>query len=268
MTANFKGTAKRIDDIDLPKLGALINVGEDELHAFMDVETRGSGFDDQGRPRILFERHKFYKYLPKAKRAQAVKAGLASPTAGGYGKESVQYEKLRRAMEIDDLAAKYACSWGLAQIMGFNHKLAGYATVDAMIQAFMEDEENHLKAAIQFIKNTGLDDDLREHRWASFAAGYNGQDYKRNQYDTKLAEAYAKWKRIKDTPWTAEPEVKEAPTVVVVPKPEEGTATVVVTPVQDNPPASPSIPTTKKGLAVLFAIIASLVTGIIKYFGG
>ena len=43
----FKGAAKRIEDIDLPRLGVQIGVGEDELHAFMDAETRGSGFDSQ-----------------------------------------------------------------------------------------------------------------------------------------------------------------------------------------------------------------------------
>jgi hypothetical protein len=266
MSTSFKGTAKRIDDIDLPRLGAQLGVGEDELHAFIEAETRGSGFDDQGRPRILFERHKFYKYLPASKRDAAVKAGLASPKAGGYGKESTQYAKLERAIAIDRKAALYACSWGLAQIMGFNHKLAGYDDVEEMVAAFMEDEENHLAAAVQFIQNTKLDDELRRHDWAGFAKGYNGPDYRINRYDEKLAEAYAKWKRIKDTPWS--PAVPADTPAVVVPAPKEGEAIVVVTPNLDNPPAAPAIPTSKKGLAVLFSIIAALFAGVVKYFGG
>ena len=45
---NFtNGRAKRLDDIDLPKIGAMIGVGEDELHAVIDVESRGTSF---GRP--------------------------------------------------------------------------------------------------------------------------------------------------------------------------------------------------------------------------
>lgn len=224
MAENFKGAAKRLDDIDLPKLGAELGVGEDELHAFIDVETRGTGFDDQGRPRILFERHKFYKYLPAAKRAAAVKAGLANKAPGGYGKDSDQYPKLLRAMAIDRRAALYACSWGLGQIMGFNHKLAGYDSVEDMIEAFKADEENHLKAAVAFIKNTGLDDELRRHDWKGFAKGYNGVNYRINRYDERLAEAFEKWRRIKDTPW--KPEVEEAdskpfPLEVPEPKPEQ-----------------------------------------------
>lgn len=197
----FKGAAKRLDDTDLPRLGAEIGVGEDELHAFIEAETRGSGFDDQGRPRILFERHKFYKYCPAAKRDAAVKAGLANSRAGGYGKESEQYGKLQRAMAIDEQAALLSCSWGLAQVMGFNHKLAGYSTVAAMIRAFMADEENHLQAAVNFIKASGLDDELRRHDWKGFAKGYNGSGYAANEYDKKLATAFAKWQKIKDTPY-------------------------------------------------------------------
>ncbi|QDC00382.1 N-acetylmuramidase family protein [Mesorhizobium sp. 8] len=202
MDTTFRGAAKRLDDIDLPKLGHLIGVGEDELHAFIDVETRGSGFDAQGRPVILFERHKFYKYLPAEKRAKAVAAGLANAKAGGYGKESEQYPKLLKAIAIDRKAALYSCSWGLAQVMGFNHKLAGYDDVEDMVEAFMVDEENHLAAAVAFIKNCNLDGALRRHDWAGFAKGYNGANYKINAYDKKLAESFAKWSRIKDTPWS------------------------------------------------------------------
>lgn len=197
----FKGAAKRLDDIDLPRIASQIGVGEDEVHAFIDAETRGSGFDDQGRPKILFERHKFYLFCSKEKLPTAIKAGLANKRAGGYGKESEQYAKLARAMKIDERAALLSCSWGLAQIMGFNHLTAGYATIDAMILAFMADEENHLQAAITFIKNSGLDDELRQHDWKGFAKGYNGTNYAINKYDQKLAAAFAKWSKIKDTPY-------------------------------------------------------------------
>jgi len=242
MTLAFKGAAKRIDDIDLPRLGAQIGVGEDELHAFLEAETRGSGFDPQGRPKILFERHKFYKYLPEEKRAAAVKLGLASTKPGGYGKESEQYGKLARAIEIDREAALLSCSWGLAQIMGFNHKLAGYATVEAMVQAFMEDEENHLQAAVNFIKATKLDDELRAHNWAAFAKGYNGSDYRRNKYDEKLAAAYAKWSKIRDTPWKPETEPKPVP----LPPPV---------------PAKPEAPTKKSFLEILQSIFSLVLKG-------
>jgi N-acetylmuramidase len=84
----FRGAAKRLDDIDLPRIGARIGVGEDELHAFMEVEAAGSGFDRQGRPKMLFEPHVFWRHLPKAKRAEAERQGLAYPKwkPGAYPK--------------------------------------------------------------------------------------------------------------------------------------------------------------------------------------
>ena len=33
----FKGRAKKLDDVDLPRIGARIGVGEDELHAFLAI---------------------------------------------------------------------------------------------------------------------------------------------------------------------------------------------------------------------------------------
>ncbi|MER8830438.1 hypothetical protein NKH73_25245 [Mesorhizobium sp. M0938] len=56
MDTTFRGAARRLDDLDLPKLGALIGVGEDEIHAFLDVEISGYGFHAHGRPIIRIRR--------------------------------------------------------------------------------------------------------------------------------------------------------------------------------------------------------------------
>ncbi len=199
---DFRGAAKRLDDIDIPRIGATIGVGEDEIHAVIDVETgNGKGFDARGRPKMLFEPHIFYRELPKAKRQEAVAAGLAYPKwRRDYPSDS--YPRLRAAMKIDPVAALRSCSWGLGQVMGFNHKMAGYDTIEAMVRAFMEDEEHHLAAMVDFIKSAGLDDEIRRHDWSGFARGYNGSGYRQNRYHLKLASAFAKWRKLKDTPWT------------------------------------------------------------------
>lgn len=199
----FRGAGTLLDDLDLPRIGATIGVGEDELHAFMEVESRGGGFDALGRPKILFEPHKFHLHLPSELRSVAVEAGLAAPRWGAipYGKESEQYGRLERAMRIDEEAALKSCSWGAFQIMGENHKMVGYSTVQDMVRAFMDDEEHHLAAAVAFIQASGIDDDLRNHRWAVVARVYNGPGYRKNRYDEKMAKAFARWRGIKDTPW-------------------------------------------------------------------
>lgn len=208
----FKGRAKRLDDIDLPKLGARLGVGEDHIHMFLDVETNGSGFLKNGEVKKLFERHKFHKELKggdPAKLKRAINAGLANPRAGGYGPESAQRAKIEKAMAIDETAALRSTSWGLGQVMGFNHKAAGYPTVQAMVKAFMDDEEAQLEGSVNFILNNRLDDELRKCKpgdpesCRAFASGYNGSGYRRNNYHVKMADALLKWSRIKDTPYSA-----------------------------------------------------------------
>lgn len=197
---NLVGKAKRLDDIDLPKIGRLIGVGEDEIHAVIDVESRGSGFDDLNRPAMLFEPHVFWRQLgPGPLRERAAEEGLAYPTWGERSYPRDSYIRLVPAMAINRDAALRSASWGMGQIMGFNAGLCGYSCAEAMVEAFKEDEEIQLKAMVDFIVTAGLDDELRRHDWRGFARGYNGPEYAKNSYHIKLARAYAKWSRIRDT---------------------------------------------------------------------
>lgn len=195
---DFKGAAIRLDDVDFPIMAHRISVSEDVMRAVVAVEAAGSGFDRQGRPKMLFEPHIFYRNLSGAKRARAVSEGLAYEDwrPGNYPSDS--YPRLLKAMEIDAEAALKSASWGAGQILGVNHVDAGYGTIESMVEAFAEDEENHFEAMVAFILANNLDDDLRRLDWHGFARGYNGSGYKRNGYHTKLASAYARWQGIPD----------------------------------------------------------------------
>jgi len=197
---NFIGKAERLSDVDLPRLGATIDVGEDEIHAVLDVECRGKGFDRKGRPVMLFEPHIFYRELTGAERDLAVAKGLAYPKwRRSYPKDS--YPRLMEAMQINREAALRSASWGLGQIMGFNCSLCGYPSAQAMVMAFTDGEDIQLEAMIRFIVSAGIDDELRNHDWSGFARHYNGSGYAKHGYHTRLAKAYAKWSRIPDTEW-------------------------------------------------------------------
>ncbi|WP_232629718.1 N-acetylmuramidase domain-containing protein [Methylobacterium sp. Leaf118] len=198
---NFIGKAKRLEDGDIPWIGAAIGVGEDELRAFIDVESRGQGFDAQNRPTILFEPHLFWRNLPGHKRDRAAKENLAAPRWGmiRYGKYSEQYRRLEAAIEIDVEAGLKSASWGLCQVIGSNHRMVGYDTVEEFVKAIMDDEESHLKACVEFLKSSGIDDDLRARRWEVVARVYNGPAYKRNGYDIKLKRRYEYWRSQPDS---------------------------------------------------------------------
>nr|WP_292536301.1 N-acetylmuramidase family protein [Mesorhizobium sp.] len=215
MDMTFKGAARRLDDLDLPKLGANIGVGEDEIHAFLDVETSGHGFDAQGRPVILFEPHVFYRNLAGAARAKAVAAGLAYAKWGEKPYPRDSYPRLKAACAIDETAALRSASWGLGQVLGENFRAAGFATVQAMVEAMMADEALQLAAAVNFIAANRLDGKLRRHDWAGFAKGDNGASYAKNAYDTRLAEAFRKWSGIRDAP-AAAPAQPPAPVAIEI----------------------------------------------------
>lgn len=209
----FVGAAKRIEDVDLPRIGHEIGVGEDVIHAILDVESRGKGFDSKGRPIILFEPHIFYRQLKRepALQSRAVSAGLAYPKwRRDYPNDS--YPRLEKAIAIHEGAALRSASWGLGQVMGFNHASAGFDSVQAFVRAMMDDEDNHLEAMIAFIVSAGLDDELRDLETATtrsarvaaaaaFARGYNGAGYAQNRYHIRIADRFEWWRGKPDTPW-------------------------------------------------------------------
>lgn len=215
--AGFKGAAVRLADVDLPRIGALIGVGEDELHAVIDVESSGSGFDKLGRPKMLFEPHVFWRHLGAgAKRDRAASLGIAYAKwkPGNYPSDS--YPRLAQAMDIDVEAALKSASWGLTQILGENHVDLGFLTAADMIVAFCGGEAAHLTGTVALIRSKGLAGKLKAHDWAAVARGWNGPGYAANRYDDKLAAAFAKWNRIPDTPWSP---AAAAPVVTTAPVP-------------------------------------------------
>lgn len=254
---NFIGRAERLSDVDLPRIGAEIGVGEDEIHAVLDVESRGYGFDRRGRPVMLFEPHIFWRELGDGpQRDAAARLGLARPRwVRDYPRDS--YPRLEQAMKINQEAALRSASWGLGQIMGFNAGLCGYRSAAEMVRDFTNSEAAQLRAMIRFIASAGLDDELRRHDWRGFARGYNGAGYAAHDYHGRLARAYAKWAAIPDTEWKratalvtahAEPQEPAEPPV----RPDMG---------QDAPPDDPPPSRPVGPLAAIGAGIAAAVAG-------
>lgn len=194
-----KNPSKKLSKQDIIDTADLLNVEPAALKAVIDIEARSSGFDSQGRPTILFERHKFWDELGKINyftwREKFLEEypDVCNPKSGGYNLRD-QYEKLRIASALNWDAAHMACSWGLGQIMGFHWKLLGYDSVKSFVDAMYESEVKQLEAMSRFLKVNKLDVKLRNLDWKGFARGYNGVAYAKNKYDVKLAAAYKKAK--------------------------------------------------------------------------
>ena len=171
------------------------------LRAVIEVEAAGDGFLPDGKPKILFEPHVFYRllgnknYFTVRKNAMLNDGDICYPKWGTlpYGKVSQQHERLERAAKYDRESALMACSWCLFQVMGFNWSSLGYTSLQEFVNDMYRDEASQVDAGVRFIKRNKLDVYLNKLDWASFAKGYNGSGYAKNKYDKKLAAAYRKY---------------------------------------------------------------------------
>lgn len=189
--------ARHLSHADLVRAADQLGVPLATVRAVNEVESRGEGFLPDGRPVILFERHKFYQQLEKHGIDPAPIAAkypnLCNPEAGGYRGGDAEYARLEQAKRIHLEAAYEACSWGAFQVMGFHAQGLGYPGVIDFVRCMYENEAAHLEAFVRYVQHFGLAGHLKARKWAAFAKGYNGPAYARNLYDTKLARAYDKY---------------------------------------------------------------------------
>lgn len=185
---NFQGAGEPVTQEGFLSVLDLLGLKAPELLAVVSVETSGCGFLPDRRPAILFERHIFSRTT--GGKFDASHPDISNPKPGGYKFGADEYPRLAAAIQLDRDAALQSASWGAGQIMGFNFKAAGYPDVESMVQDACAGEDGQLKAMANFLKSSGLHRALAAHDWTSFARGYNGADFQKNNYDARLAGAF------------------------------------------------------------------------------
>lgn len=191
----------RLCDQDFADMAQRLGVEEASLRAVVEVEcsSRG-GFLSDGRPRILFEGHIFWKQL-LARGINPEPLAAAHPDIlyprwtrihykGGKG----EWERFERAAAISPEAAVESASWGLFQIMGFHWRSCGCASPSDFRRRMESSEREQMALALKFLEKTGIVRWLKTKDWCTFALRYNGSAYKANRYDERLAAAYRKFK--------------------------------------------------------------------------
>lgn len=166
------------------------------LKAIAMVETEGQGFFSPGVPKILFERHIFYRQLVKncgqhfADVVRKTNPDICDPVSGGYGKYSEQHPKLQRAVAINRQSALEAASWGAGQVLGKNWKSLGYDSVQQLVNDAYSDI-GQLRMMVRFLKaNPAIILAARAENWDEVALRYNGPEYRKNNYHIKMRDAY------------------------------------------------------------------------------
>ena len=185
---------RTIPDKTWAPLAQSLNVSVAALRAVAAVESAGDGFllAPPELPKILFEGHAFHRLTQG--RFDTAHPTLSYPkwTKQFYSKTGAgEWHRLNAACALDRRAALQSASWGMFQIMGFNYALCGHTDVEAFVAQQKAGAAEQLECFVRFISRDIFLSALRERRWAAFARAYNGPGDKLNQYDTKLAAAYA-----------------------------------------------------------------------------
>lgn len=174
----------------------------------VDKESAGRAFykvDGENLPAIRYEGHYLYRLLkpwPKV-RAAAVKAGFASKSSGvvkNPGNMASRYTFLARVSQwlmVQDMGtlgsnqksdlAYQSISIGIGQVMGSHYTLLGYSSALSMFNHAAKNFEGQVDQMLEFIYvNKNLLRAAQNYNFTAFAKGYNGPNYKVNNYDVDL----------------------------------------------------------------------------------
>lgn len=192
-----RGEGKQLTEEDFKLAARLLDVEPAALKAVKAVESgQYGGFLASGRPVILFEGHIFWSQLKKKGiNPEAYVKGnedILYPkwNKSHYKSGEAEYTRLDKARKINRDAADASASWGMFQIMGFNHVACGEKTVAGFVKMMHKSELHQLLLSARFIRSAGMLPALQKKNWAEFAKRYNGPAYAQNKYDQKLDAAY------------------------------------------------------------------------------
>ena len=173
-------------------LAAKVGIDIGQAVAVVGIESGGNGFGSDGRMIIRFEVHLFWSqwgaqnpdafnthfaFNPDVVwQGHKVRANANAPWQEVHsGRQASEWDAFELAQRLNDRAAKLSISMGLAQVVGFNFRRIGYATVEAMFDALNQDERLHVLSLFSFIAaDANMVRALQQNDLVSFARGYNG----------------------------------------------------------------------------------------------
>jgi hypothetical protein len=189
-------------ETDYLDAGARLKIAPAAIKAFWKTEANGAGFQ-AGLPKILPEPHRFSRNTGRV--FDLSNPTLSYPVWGSRPYPAKQDDRYRvllawigllasRDMPID--AAFASASYGAPQIMGENFTACGYPDPIRFAFAMARDEKTQLAAFMSFVTAAGILPALRNvttvpKSWEIVAAKYNGTGFRKNDYHTKMARAYA-----------------------------------------------------------------------------
>lgn len=187
--------AAPVTEADIAGFAARLGATPRQVRAVARVESGGSGWDDQGLLKCLYERHYGWK------RFKLHNPLLSNPSPGGYTIDADRdltndsWEKIAdAALSFREPAKAFECaSWGKFQIMGAWWEKLGYPSVVEFVFGMSRSEAAHYEAFVRYIERFGLIDAFRRvdgnpMNCLALARGYNGKG--QQGYDSRIAHAW------------------------------------------------------------------------------
>jgi len=179
--------AKAVTDEQMHTLADYMEVSYNQLTAVSNVESAGAGYDKYGRPKILYERHKFSDFTYGMFDIES----WSNPDPGGYNEDS--WDKLEYAIGADLRSAFKSCSWGKFQVMGFWFPNMEFCSALELAYSTVISEFHQYKLFVEYIRMNHLTDELQmvstdPDDCRPFAKGYNGPAYEDGNYHVKIAD--------------------------------------------------------------------------------
>lgn len=202
-TAHPKDKIQRLTEEDYESVAERLGIETAVIKAVVEIEAGKThqGFYAPGKPIINFDISMFRRFAGKkginlARYARTHAVVFSRPNAARYGStQAAQHERLRVARSIDETVAIQGCFWGMFQIGGFNWHKCGCSSIQEFEKRMSESEASQLELFADFVINSGMLPALRAKNWSMFASKYNGSSYARRGYHTRLAAAYARYKK-------------------------------------------------------------------------
>ena len=186
--------------------------------AVMAVESGGEGFGPDGRLKIRFENHLFYRNWGNQNQEifnkhfvfdqnQQWKGHMWRPTESEdwrtfHGNQTTEWEVFDFARTLKGKAAKLSVSIGAPQILGSNFQRCGYDSVQSMWDDFADSlngERYQAIALFKFIETDSLNRGipaLQQGDYSAFAEMYNGSGNAAS-YGKQIADRVEAFKKLR-----------------------------------------------------------------------
>lgn len=197
----------------LKQKASALGISSAAAAAVLKCESGGAGFHrTSGKMIIRFENHIFWDQWGSSNASRFHEHFLYSsgqrwtghkyrmsptdPWASFHGTQSKEWQVLELARSMNDTAALKSISMGAAQVMGFNYKTLGYASVQDMFESMSVSLPSQLDGMFAYIQaSRTCMAGLQSGNYVQFARGYNGSG-QAEHYGALISAAAAAYARV------------------------------------------------------------------------